>query len=165
MNATPALYALGTCLLAATLAVTATPHSWFEAHTAGTNVLTLRGSAEFGPVGQPDGKELFVLTLGAESETGAVVFTRPAATRPEPGVYRLSADAPGAIKDLIVTGPPTQPTGAFRARTGTLTVTHSTDDFIAGRFEIDAVGYETADPLGEDRDLLVHGTFTASPSR
>ncbi len=164
MTATPTLYALGTCLLAATMAAgTATP-SWFEARATGAKTLTLSGSAEFGPVADPDGAGRLVLTLGAESPTGAVLFTRPAVTRPEPGIYQLAADAPGAIKALVVTGSPTRPTGAFFARAGTLTITESRADLITGRFEIDAVGYEATGPAGEDRPLRVRGTFTATPS-
>lgn len=164
MNATPALYALGTCLLTATMAAgTATP-SWFEARTTGAKALILSGSAEFGSVSEPDAAGRFVLTLGAESPTGAVLFTRPAVARPEPGIYQLAEEAPGAIKALVVTGPPGRPTGAFRARAGTLTITRSSDDFIAGHFEIDAVGYEATDLADEDRALRVRGTFTAEPS-
>jgi hypothetical protein len=166
MNATPALYALGTCLLAAAgiAAATVSP-SWFEARTSGAAALTLGGSAEFGRVTEADGGGRFVLTLGAASPSGAVIFTRPAASRPEPGTYRLDGEAPGAIRALVVTGAPDRPTGAFRARAGTLTITTSRDDLIAGRFEIDARGYEAADPADEDRALRVRGAFTATPSR
>lgn len=163
MNATPTLYALGTCLLTAALATAATGPSWFEARTTGAASLTLSGPAEFGPVAQPGDGGRFVITLGAESPTGAILFTRPANSRPEAGVYQVAADAPGAIQALVVTGAPTRPTGAYHARTGTLTITTSRDDFIAGEFEIDAVGYSASEPADEDRELRVRGTFTATP--
>lgn len=165
MKATPTFYALGFYLLAGTMAATTRSHSWFEAHTTGAKALTLRGSAEFGPV--PGGAEPrpFVLTLGAESPTGAVLFTRMNGIRPEPGVYDLTADPSGGIQALVVTGPPTRPTGAFRARRGTLIITRSRGDFVEGRFEIDALGFDAGDPSDEDRELSVRGAFTASPGR
>ena len=49
------------------------------------------------------------------------------------------------------------------ARTGTLTITGSRADFIEGRFDIDAVGFEAAAPGDETRELVVRGAFTASP--
>ena len=163
MRATTTLYASGICLLAAAMAAGTRNHSWFEARTSGAATLTLNGPAEFGSVVEPDAAGRFVLTLGAESPTGAVLFTRPALSRPEPGVYQLASDAPGAVRALVVTGPPTRPTGAFSARGGTLTITASRDDFIAGHFDIDAAGYEAADPEDEGKTLRVRGTFTAAP--
>ena len=165
MHAKPALYTLGICLVTATTMVAGTANpSWFEARTTGAAALIMRGSAVFGPVADANAPGRFVLTLGAESPTGAVVFTRPAVSRPEPGIYRLADDAPGAVRALVVTGSPTRPTGAFRARNGTLTISTSREDFIAGSFEIDAVGYEAAEPADESRPLRVRGTFTATPS-
>jgi hypothetical protein len=163
MNATTALYALGTCLLAATMAVSPTGPSWFEAHVTGTRTLTLRGEAQFGPVAGSGGP--FVVTLGARSPTGAVVFTDRTGARPGPGVYRLGEAPAEAIQALVVTGSPEWPTGAYRARRGRLTITRSTPEFVAGHFEIDAVGYEAGNPLDEERPLSVRGTFTAEPGR
>jgi hypothetical protein len=36
---------------------------------------------------------------------------------------------------------------------------------MAGRFELDAVGFLAVDPNREDRTLRVKGSFTATPSR
>ena len=143
MRAKPLLFVLGTCLAATVAAGTARP-SWFEAHTTGAKVLTLRGSAEFGVVEGDVGPGPFVLTLGAESPTGAIVFTWPSGPRPDPGVYRLALEPASGIQALVLTGPPTAPTGAFRARAGTLKVTRSRDGFLEGRFEIEGVGFEAA---------------------
>jgi hypothetical protein len=161
MNPTTAVYALGTCLLAATVAAGATAPSWFEARTTGVKTVTLRGSAEFGSVPALGAESPFVITLGAESPTGAVVFTRRNGARPEPGVYSLAEDSPEAIQALVVTGPPTRPTGVYRARSGRLTITRSAEDLVVGRFDMEAAGYEAADPLEEDRALRVRGGFRA----
>ena len=139
--------------------------SWFEAYTTGTKSLTLSGSAEFGSVAEEHGDGPFVLTLGADSPSGAVLFTRFDGPRLEPGVYPLGSEAEGAIEALVVTGAPGHPTGAFHARAGRLIITTSSCDFMAGRFEIDAVGFEAASPSVEDRELGVRGTFRGHPSR
>jgi hypothetical protein len=163
MNPKPTLYAIGACALAVSM-VAATPGpSWFEARTTGTKTLTLRGEAEFGVVTQHGEAGAFVMTLGASSPTGAVLFTSGDGARLEAGVYDLALDSP--IQALIVTGSPERPTGAFYARGGSLTITRSGTDFMAGHFQIDAVGYEAAEPEDEDRPLAVRGVFTAAPSR
>jgi len=106
----------------------------------------------------------FVLTLGAESPTGAVVFTQADGKRPEPGVYPVSEGAATGFRALVVTGPPTRPTGAFRAGAGTLTITRSRGDVIEGHFELETVGFEATDLMDEDRELVVRGAFNARPS-
>ena len=165
MHATPMRYALGVCLLAATMAAAghAGP-SWFEAYATGARTVALRGPAEFGSVGRDAGSDAFVLTLGANSPTGAFLFTRSNGVRPKPGVYPVSDDPAEGIQALVVTGPATQPTGAFRARAGRLTIARSSADLIEGHFDIDAVGFEAADPAREDRELRLRGAFTAGPA-
>ena len=164
MNAKPMLLTLGLYLLTMTLAASAPRSSWFEARTTGARTLTLRGAAEFGPGAATPAQAPFVLTLGAESPTGAVLFTRPDGARLQPGAYRLDADGAAGLHALVVTGSPTHPTGAFRARGGTLTITRSRADFMEGRFDLDAVGFDAAAPGDEGKELIVHGAFTASPS-
>jgi hypothetical protein len=164
MNAKQIFPALGLYLLTGLLAAFTAGPPWFVAHTAGADELTLRGPAEFGSVGGAAGRGPFVLTLGAESATGAVVFTWADGTRPEPGVYPVSEAAAAGIRALVVTGPSTRPTGAFRARAGTLTITRSSGDAIEGRFELEAVGFQAADPENEERGLVVRGAFSAKSS-
>ena len=163
MNAKPMLLTLGLYLLTMTLAASAPRSSWFEARTTGTRTITMRGAAEFGS-GAPEAAQApFVISLGAESSAGAVVFTRPGGGRLATGVYPIEPAGRGSLQALVVTGSPTRPTGAFHARTGTLTITRSGDDLIEGRFDIDAVGFEVSDPADEGKELVVRGAFTASP--
>jgi hypothetical protein len=157
------LCALGVYLVAGTLAASTARHSWFEAHTASAKELTLRGLAEFGRVPGAEGPEAFVLTLGAESPTGAVVFTGLPGARPEPGVYPIGSDRDEGMRVLVVTGSPTHPTGAYWARGGTLTITRSGSGVLEGRFDLDAVGFEATNPAAEDRELVVRGAFMAFP--
>jgi hypothetical protein len=164
MHAKPMGYALGACLLAATMAAANMGPSWFEAYATGAKTLALHGQAEFGSVKGDTDSGAFVLTLGAESPAGAVLFTRANGVRPEPGTYDLGDDPSRAIQALVVTGPPTRPTGVFRARAGRLTIARSSDDLMDGYFEIDAVGFDAANPADEVRELRLRGAFTASPT-
>ena len=137
----------------------------FVAELRGAATATLTGPAEFGrargALGGP-----FVITLGARAEDGAVVLTRWDGGRPWAGEYRVTADSSaGGIQALIVTGSIEHPTGVFRATDGIVSVTSSSLRHMAGRFELDAVGFLAADPDREDGELRVRGSFTAGPSR
>jgi hypothetical protein len=163
MNAKPTLLTLGLYLLTMTLAASAPKASWFEARTTGARTITMSGTAEFGDGASDAPRARFVISLGAQSSAGAVIFTRPAGGRLETGVYPLEVDGPRSMQALVVTGSPTHPTGAFHARTGVLTITRSQGDLVEGRFDIDAVGFEASDPGDEGKELVVRGVFTASP--
>ena len=162
MHAKLIAVALGLCLLTGMLAAAdrAGP-SWFVAHTSGVDVITLGGSARFGQVDPAIPASPFVLTLGAEAPTGAVVFTWMDGRRPRPGVYSLSDSA---VRALVVTGPPTHSSGAFRARSGTLVVTRSSADLVEGRFSLESVGFSATEPAIEDQPLAVRGEFHARPT-
>jgi hypothetical protein len=163
MQAKPVPYILGICLVAVMAGAASTRSSWFEARTSGSKALELSGAAEFGEVEGDVGSHAFVLTLGAESPTGAVVLTWPSGARPEPGVYRVSEDGTG-VRALVLTGPATAPTGAFRAHGGMLTVSRSRAGILEGTFDLKTAGFEVATPMDEERSLAVHGEFTARPA-
>ncbi len=163
MQAKPMPYVLGTCLVAVMAATGSSHSSSFEARTSGAQVLELRGSAEFGEVQEAGGSGAFVLTLGAESANGAVVFTWPMGTRPQPGAYSISEDMAG-LRGLVLTGRVSAPTGAYRAQAGTLTITRSREGLLQGRFDLNAAGFEAANPMDEERPLEVRGQFTANPA-
>jgi hypothetical protein len=141
------------------------PAGTYEARVAGALALDLRGTtAEFGtPAASPTP---FVITLGATSESGAVLFTHWEGRRPAAGTYEITADPSlDGIQALVVTGPPTRPTGVFWARRGRLTISSSGVRSISARFEMEVVGFLAGEPDHEDRELTVKGSFTASPSR
>ncbi len=160
MQAKPMPYVLGICLTAVMAAAGSGRSSWFEARTSGSQVLDLRGEAEFGVVEADVGPGAFVLTLGAESPVGAVVMTWPSGSLPEPGVYPVTEDAAG-IRALVLTGSPSAPTGAFRGHGGTVRISRSREGLLAGAFDIQTAGFEAATPMDEERDLAVRGEFTA----
>ena len=161
-----ALQAASAPPVATPLATPAPVPAIYEAHVAGAATAALRGTAEFGPARGAEGTGPWVLTLGANGEDGAVIFTRWSGRRPSPGIYEITAEPTlQGIQALVVTGSTARPTGVFRAQRGTVTITSSADQWMSGRFEMEAVGFLASEPDREDRGLTVKGTFTASPSR
>lgn len=135
----------------------------YEARLTGAATTTLRGAVDRGG-SSGQGRAAFVITLGAYSDDGALVFSRWDGTQPGPGTYGITEEpTKDGLTALVVTGPPTQPRGAFRAESGTLTITHSSREGLAGRFELKARGFGATDPHRDDRELTASGSFTTSP--
>ena len=70
-----------------------------------------------------------------------------------------------------MTGSPARPTGVYRARRGVLTISSVRGDgagapaAMEGRFEIDGVGFEAANPAADDHPLAARGKFAATAGR
>ncbi|MEO8636936.1 MAG: hypothetical protein ABI587_16805 [Gemmatimonadales bacterium] len=138
----------------------ATPASSYEASIAGVVSQRAGGAAEFGAVGMGDERS-FSLTLGAYSEQGAVVLSRGGPIQPEPGSYRVSVTG-DEFHGLVVTGSPSHPTGVFHVVNGTITITSSTPERIAGTFALHAVGFMAVDPDRDAQEITVSGSFLAT---
>jgi hypothetical protein len=140
------------------------PRGSYEARLAGAANAALRGTVDAGtPSGTQPG--VFVITLGASGEDGALVFSRRQAGRPGTGTYSIGGGSgEGGFTALIATGSPNRPLGAFRAEHGTLTITRSSPDGVAGRFELRARGFVAAEPEREDREIVARGSFSAPPA-
>jgi hypothetical protein len=164
MSAKTAMYTVVACLVVASAAAMATTRSWFEARTSGARTVTLRGTATYGTVAEGD-SGAFVLTLGADAADGSVLFTRADGRPLAPGSYRLGEDRAETVQALVVTGPVSRPTGAYRAEAGTLTIGSARDGLLDGHFTIEAVGFDADQPGAEGRELRVDGAFTAAPGR
>jgi len=164
MSAKTAMYTLAACLVVASAAATTTSRSWFEAYTSGSRTVTLRGAASYGTVGS-DGNGAFVVTLGEGAPEGAVLFTRADGRPLTPGVYPVDEAPARGVQALVVTGPATRPTGAYRGRSGTLTIGGTREDLLDGYFTIDAVGFAADTPADEGQELRVRGAFTATRTR
>jgi len=54
-----------------------------------------------------------------------------------------------------------RPTGAFRAQSGTLTITSASDTVLAGSFTLAATGFMASAPAAEDRQVSASGSFRA----
>ena len=159
---TTVTFGLGSALLLLTAAFTGRvapageeqPSFLGEVHGALT--ATPRGEATFGTIPAVDGRPGFALSLGARGQNGAVLFSRASGTRLSIGSYEVSARADGAddIRALVVTGPPTQPTGVFQAERGELVVTSVSDSTIRGFFRLEATGFVASEaPDREDRTV------------
>ena len=165
MRASSSYWVGAALLLSATAAAVPDAPPTYVAELRGAAAATLHGSAEFGQArGSADGP--FVITLGARAEDGAVVLTRWDGSRPWAGEYRITEDSTeNGIQALVVTGSIEHPTGVFRAQSGMVSITSSSLRHMAGRFQMDAVGFLAAEPEREGRELRVRGSFTAGPSR
>jgi hypothetical protein len=137
--------------------------SHFEATLTGEVMALARGSAEFGEV-HAQGTRYFTLSLGAHSAQGAVILNRQGAGRPGVGIYQVreSDGASSTFHALVITGAPAAPTGVYRVLRGTLTITESTDERLAGSFQLWAQGFTAADPEREDREVSASGSFIAT---
>jgi len=123
------------------------------------------GEAGFGAVHTVDqSSAAFVVWLGICGEQSAILFTRGSEAPLTVGRYRISSRASGTeqVSALVLTGSPTRPTGVFRGESGWLVVTAASDQFIAGQFEIDAIGFTAAEPGQEDRHVNATGSFSAT---
>jgi hypothetical protein len=156
--------------LALTIARSTLTPAGHEATVDGAMHTTLAGQAVFGPVRQaPAGAASFSLELGTHSEQGSVIFSRISGERPAVGVYDVTPMGAGAegrdeFHALVSLGSVEHPIGAFRAMTGRVTITQSSEDRIVGRYEIQAVGFVAADLETEDRTITVQGGFSAEPA-
>jgi hypothetical protein len=156
----------------ATLTATERAHAPATHQTTVTGALTanLAGKAVFGPVrGTGDLPASFSLELGTYSDKGSVVFSRVSTQRPKTGVYEISTfetptDGADDFHALISLGSVEHPLGVFRAMSGTVTISHSSEDRIVGEYEVHAVGFLAADADNEDREITVRGGFSAEPS-
>jgi hypothetical protein len=164
MNAKATMYTLATCLVVVLAAAMTSSRSWFEAYTSGARTVALRGKASYGTVGE-NGSGAFVVTLGANAPEGAVLFTRADGRALTPGIYPLADDPERGVQALVITGPATRPTGAYRARRGTLTIGGMRGDVLDGYFTIEAVGFAADSPANEGQELEVRGAFSASRDR
>lgn len=164
MNAKATMYTLATCLVVVSAAAMTSSRSWFEAYTSGARTVALRGKASYGTVGE-NGSGAFVVTLGANAPEGAVLFTRADGRALTPGIYPLAEDPARGVQALVITGPATRPTGAYRARRGTLTIGGMRGDVLDGYFTIEAVGFAADSPANEGQELEVRGAFSASRDR
>lgn len=126
--------------------------SRFDAHLSGALAVTMAGGTAFTPT---------ALTLTSDEGTGAIVFTRPDGAGLSARSYAIgSGQAEGAMLDaLIIAGTPSHPTGVFRGRAGTLTVTDATVRRLAGRFDVTAYGVLTDRTSPDSASVHVSGAF------
>jgi hypothetical protein len=135
----------------------------FNAAVAGAVSGAASGDAEFGVVpGDPGSAPAVTVSLGARGSGGAVVFTLIGGGELKPGVYNISEE--GNLRALVVTGTPNRPTGVFRVKAGTLTISQASGRSLQGKFRLDAEGFLASAPDNENQRVSVSGEFTAAPA-
>jgi hypothetical protein len=134
----------------------------FEAALTGAARGTMSGSATFDRITASTGKPA-VFTLNLDSDgSGTVLFTHTGGTSLRVGSYRVSHPrASGDLKALIRFGRAGHPAAAFRAGSGTLTITSVSDNTITGFFALDANEFLTAQPGRENQRVHIRGSFSA----
>lgn len=168
-----ALIAVPLALAVVTPGTTVGPSSHF-AHVKGAMEASVAGRAVFGQVAGgclqlSTCPRSFSLELGAYSEDGAVVFSRVSSSRPEVGTYKVTPfesgpEGNGEFHALVSLGSVTAPTGVFRAISGTVTITQSTENRVVGHYEVKAIGFLAAQPEIDNRVITVRGGFKAEPA-
>jgi hypothetical protein len=104
----------------------------FEAEVRGAVEATMRGTVAYTPT---------ALTLSAGNGGGTLVFAASDGAGLESGRYEVSpVGSPPLVNALFITGVPSRPAGVFRGRTGALTVTIASEERLAGRFDLEAIG-------------------------
>lgn len=140
-------------------------NSTYELRVRGAVSVTARGRAESGPTGTPE-EPYYTITLGGPDGAAAVVFTWAGSASPPVGVHPVREREPGkyGFSGLIITGMPAHPSGVFRVQSGTLTITAATPKYLAGRFEVRAVGFLTESPIHDALEVTAEGSFAARGS-
>jgi hypothetical protein len=107
----------------------------FEAEVRGAVEATMRGTTAFTP-------SALTLSAGDGSKNGGtLVFAASDGAGLTIGSYDVSPRGkPSSVNALFIAGTPSRPLGVFRGRAGALTVTAATEERIAGRFDLEAVG-------------------------
>jgi hypothetical protein len=142
----------------------ATMSSMFAASMHGAITNTTMGSAAFASIGRGQ-TGMFSLNLGSDGARGTILLSRNGAERPGTGVYRirdLVAAMPGDFHGVLSTGGTNQPSGVFHARSGSVTITSSSEDRLTGTFELRGIGFLAGAPAEDNKEVLVSGSFTAT---
>lgn len=149
------------CLLALYCGPLQDAESSYELRVSGAVAVSERGKPEHGFAGTPQ-EPYYTITLGGAAGAAAVVFTRAGSALPGVGTYPVGEDQlmGNGFSALVITGMPSHPTGIFRVESGTLHITSSTSDALAGRFELRARGYLLHSPAKESWEVTAEGRFT-----
>ena len=155
---------MGAAILLA-LPTPASTDAQFVISISGALRMTATGSAEYGAL--PATTEVpaaFSITLGAQSESGALVLMQRVGAMPLAGRYAVSewsGQEGAAFSAIFVAGSPAEPIGVFRGESGTVTITATRPGRIEGKFRIEARGFLAAAPDREDVKVTLDGTFVA----
>lgn len=132
----------------------------FEAEVKGAVETTMRGTPAFSPS---------ALTLSADDSSdrgGTLVFAASDGAGLATGSYAVSPKGRSPfVNAVFIAGIPSRPIGVFRGSAGALTVTTATEQRIAGRFELEAVGVADSAAVRVSGSFLVLDPCGAASSR
>ena len=143
----------------------------YRLNLAGDYTARHTGEAIFGVDGN-EGHEYFAVLLGVEqADMANLVMVRSGTTRFELGTHQVAnttdqfPDDEDAIEILLGVGNDTSSiVGFFDGQSGTVTITRSSDDVLAGTFSVVAKGLlEENGGTAEPATLKISGAFTAEP--
>lgn len=150
------------CLLALGCWQSAEPRPEFQLELTGAVTLTATGRVERGSAGPID-DAYYTITLGGRDGHAAVVFTRRSPVPATAGRYlvgegQLNSDG---FSGLIITGPPSHPTGVFQVQHGVLRLTQASAAQLTGEFELHAEGFLSESPEQDEWEITARGRFIA----
>jgi hypothetical protein len=140
--------------------------SYFEAAVEGAVSARPSGEVAFGIVGDSaSGVAAFTITLGDESESGAIIFTSLEGKMPVPGRYEVTDGAgtgTSGFRASYVAGSAERPSGLFRAVRGTLEISASSAGHISGQFSFTGTGFMVSESSDEGAEVTVSGAFMST---
>ncbi len=134
----------------------------FTLQLSGAVSLAASGRVEQGSTGRGP-QSYYTITLGGREGGAAVVFTRRTPEPPTAGRYLVGEGQlmNDGFSALIITGPPSHPTGVFEVQHGVLRLAGLGPDRLAGEFELHAAGFLEESPGQDDWELTARGRFTS----
>jgi hypothetical protein len=141
------------------------PFFTLGAHGA-VNLSIASDEARYGISPLAEGGRLLTISLGATRTAGALTLSMPGGQIPRLGKYSVRTPEHRVSNDpqfeaLFVAGTPEHPVGAFRAESGSVTITRAEAGRISGEFELNAHGFVAEHPEDEDQWVTVRGQFDA----
>ena len=143
-------------------AATPSTSSFFSATIRGAVDARLHGRSQAGTAASPGSPSRFTIRLGASGDQSAILITGAAGAHLLLGSYAVAeSDEPMTVRVLVVTGAAEKPSGVFRGRHGTVTITSTDHGALTGHFDLLAAGFLAAEPAVDDLPITVRGTFAA----
>ena len=131
----------------------------FEAEVRGAVATMMHGTPTYTP------SALTLSSGDGSGNGGTLVFAASDGAGLTSGSYGVNSKGTTPfVNTLYIAGTPSRPIGVFRGSAGALTVTTSTEQRIAGRFELEAIGVmgdgdETRSPTRDSATVRISGSF------
>ena len=134
------------------------------------NLAIASDEAQYGVSSRAEGGRMLTISLGATRTAGALTLSMEGGQIPRLGRYavrlgeqRMSNEP--QFEALFVPGTPEHPLGAFRAESGSVTITRAEAGRISGELELRARGFVAERSDNEDQWVTVRGHFDARGDR